>query len=194
MRTKGWEARLRAVDDAAMAFRVARQAATGIEHGWLRTVRIAVGVPVAELAGRMSVRPGELYRIECAEMRGVIRLRTLRKTAEALGCELVYGLAPKKETLTEMAAAIDAARAERRAETYARKLRKAKERRLDAAKQRWLIKEKEIREEYWKRRHEPMTASERRKLPKPPKGTPFWRVQIRKSLRQALREHGIRLR
>ena len=145
MRTKGWEARLRAVDDAAMAFRVARRTVAGIEQGWLRTVRLAVGVPVAEVAGRMGVRPGELYRIE-------------------------------------------------RAETYARKLRKAKERRLDAAKQRWLIKEKEIREEYWKRRHEPMTASERRKLPKPPKGTPFWRVQIRKSLRQALREHGIRLR
>lgn len=198
MRKKGWEERLREVDETAMAFRVARRAAINLHEGRLREVRLAVGVPAGEVAGRMKVGMSELYRIEYAERRGVIELQTLRKAAEALGCELVYGLTPKQGTLTEMAAAIEAARAEKRVKAYARKLMKAKEQRLNAAKRRWQRKERqhhlEAWREYWENWFQPIPALMRRQIPKPPAGTPFWREQMRKSLKKALRENGIRLR
>lgn len=201
MRIRGWEERLREVDETTMAFRVARRAAVGLmggRQGWLRTVRLAVGVPAAEVAGRMGVVPGELYRMECAERRGVIELQTLRKAAEALGCDLVYGLTPKQGTLTEKAGAIERARAEKRTDAYRKRLEKARVRRIEAAKERWLRKERETRTEawrmFWKDWYSPMPAILRRQIPKPPPTTPFWREQMRKALKRALREQGIRLR
>jgi predicted DNA-binding mobile mystery protein A len=201
MRTKEWEERLREVDEAAMAFRVARRAAINLQGngpGWLRTVRRAVGVPGSETAGRMGVVLSDLYRMEYAERRGVIQLQTLRRAAEALGCDLVYGLTPKQGTLTEMAAAIEAARAQKRVESSARKLQKAKKQRIEAAEKRWLRKERRLHlegwREYWKEWNQPMPASLRRQIPKPPEETPFWREAMRKSLRKVLRKKGIRLR
>lgn len=77
-----------------MSFIVARRAGAGVE-GWLKTVRLAVGTPVAEVAGRIGVAESGIYRWEQQERRGAIELKTLRRAAEALGCELVYGLAPR---------------------------------------------------------------------------------------------------
>jgi len=48
--------------------------------------------------------------MEYAEGRGVIELQTLRRAAEALGCDLVYGLSPREETLAAIAADTEAAR------------------------------------------------------------------------------------
>jgi transcriptional regulator with XRE-family HTH domain len=201
MRTKGWVERLREVDEAATAFRVARRVAIslpGSGQGWLRAVRLAVGVPAMEVAGRMGVVLSALYRMEYAERRGRIELQTLLKAADALGCDLVYGLAPKQGTLTEMAAAIESVKAQKRMEARARRLAKAREQRIDAAKKRWLIKERqqnlEVWRNFWKIWHEPMPAILRRQIPKPPPSLPFWREQMRKSLRKALRENGIRLK
>jgi len=70
------------------------------------------------------------------------------------GCELVYGLVAKEGTLKAMARAIEAGKAQKRTEAWARKLQKAKDQRRDAAKQRWRAHEKErlARQwrEYWK--------------------------------------------
>ncbi|MGD0938624.1 MAG: hypothetical protein ABR905_02850 [Terracidiphilus sp.] len=198
MRTKGWEERLREVDETAMAFRVARRASAGLQRDWLRAVRLAVGVPGMEVAGRMGVVLSALYRMECAERSGAIRLETLRRAAEALGCDLVYGLTPKQGTVTEMAAAIESARRQRRVEARALRLQKAKEERLEAAKKSWLSKERRNHEEWWrdlwKVWYGPIPAGLRRQMPKPPPTTPFWREQMRKSLRKALRANGIRLK
>ena len=129
MRTKGWEERLRELDEAGMALKVARRVGVGVDgngQGWLRTVRRAVGIPVAEAAGRMGMVESALFRMEYAEGRGVIELKTLRRAAEALGCELVYGLAPKAGTLAGMAAVIEAGRAQARVDAWARKLQDRK--------------------------------------------------------------------
>ena len=104
----------RKVDETLLAFRVARreaaEAATA-EGSWLRAVRQAVGVPVAVLAGRLGVCKYEIFRLEKAEQESRIVLGSLRRAAEALGCELVYALVPRQGSLEDLAAAERAERA-----------------------------------------------------------------------------------
>ena len=56
----------------------------------------------------------EVYRLEKAESESTITLRTLRRGAEALDCDLVYALTPRKGTLEELAAEQRAAREKER--------------------------------------------------------------------------------
>jgi predicted DNA-binding mobile mystery protein A len=72
---------------------------------WVRAVRQAVGMPALEFARRMGVQEREVYRMERAEEESRIELGSLRRAAEALDCELIYALTPRKGTLSEMAAA-----------------------------------------------------------------------------------------
>jgi predicted DNA-binding mobile mystery protein A len=71
---------------------------------WVRAVRQAVGMPASEFARRMGVRERKVYRMERAEAKSRIELGSLRRAAEALDCELIYALTPRKGTLAEMAA------------------------------------------------------------------------------------------
>jgi predicted DNA-binding mobile mystery protein A len=101
------------LDEILLAFRVARIAA-GEWRGWLRAVRQVVGIPVKEVARRLGVGEWEVYRLEKAESESRIALRTLRRAAEALDCDLVYALTPRKGTLEELAAGQRAAREKER--------------------------------------------------------------------------------
>ena len=200
MRAKGWEERLRELDEMAMALHVVRGAAInaqGKAKGWLRTVRQAVGIPALEAAARIGVAKREIFRAEYTEIRGVISLKTLRRAAEALGCELVYGLRPKEGTLTAMAEAIEAGRAQRRTEAWARKLQKERDQRREAAKQKWREHERERLAkqwaEYWKR-WERSTPIARRRMQEPGTEVKFWKVQMRKALKGAMRKQGVRVR
>ena len=136
---------------------------------------------MADAAGRIGVKEDEVFRMEHAERRGVIELQTLRRAAEALGCVLVYGLAPKEGTLKAMAVTIEAGRAQRRAEAWARKLEKAKEQRQAAE---W--------REYWRLWSSGLPLSVARQLPKPKAPLPFWRERMRKALKTVMRKEGIR--
>ena len=75
--------------------------------GWVRGVRQAVGMPVAEMARRMKVGTSEVYRLEVSEQEDSITLRKLRAAAEALGCELVYAVVPVKGTLEDLAEEVE---------------------------------------------------------------------------------------
>ncbi len=75
--------------------------------GWLRGVRRAVGMPVAELARRMKVGTSEVYRLEVAEQKDTITLGKLRAAAAALGCELVYAVVPARGTLEDLADGVE---------------------------------------------------------------------------------------
>ena len=196
MRKQGWEEQLRELNDAAMAFHAARGTAKNI-HGWLRTVRQLVGIPAAEAAERIGVTKGEIFRAEYTEGRGAIELQTLRRAAEALGCELVYGLVPKEGTLAAWAAGIESQREQRQAEGWARKLQKAKDQRLEAARLRWKAHEKERLAaqwlEYWKR-WERSSPIARQRIPKPGQEVKFWKHAIRKALVRVMRKEGMRVR
>src|ERR1035437_10863103 len=106
MRAEGWEEQLGELNDAAMAFHVARGAAKNV-HGWLRTVRILVGIPAVEAARQIGVVTREIFRRERAEARGLIKLQMLRRAAESLGCELVYRLVPKEGTVGSRGAGVE---------------------------------------------------------------------------------------
>jgi len=99
---------LTSLEEATMPFRMARKT-DAVEEGWLRAVRQAVGTPVEELARRQGVKRGEIFRLEKMERESRITLGALRRAAEAMDCELTYGLKPKRGTLSEMAAVRNAA-------------------------------------------------------------------------------------
>jgi predicted DNA-binding mobile mystery protein A len=65
------------------------------ESGWIKTLRKTLAMPVEQLSQRLGVNLARVYKIEKAEMEGAITMRTLRKVADALGCEVVYCMVPK---------------------------------------------------------------------------------------------------
>jgi transcriptional regulator with XRE-family HTH domain len=94
---------LELLDEATLPFRLSRKA--GEVDGWLRAVRLAVGITVEELACRQGVQQREIFRLERAERESRITLAALRRAAGAMDCELTYALTPRRGTLGEMAAA-----------------------------------------------------------------------------------------
>lgn len=77
--------------------------------GWLRTVRQALNMPQRELARRLGVTQPAVAALESREASGAITVDALARAADALGCDLVYALIPRRplqETLTEQAASV----------------------------------------------------------------------------------------
>ncbi len=50
----------------------------------------------AQLGERMGVSQPTVQKLEVSEAEGAIQLKTLRRAAEALNCELVYVLVPRE--------------------------------------------------------------------------------------------------
>ena len=70
-------------------------------RGWIRAVRNALGMSAADLAARLQVTAASVSDMERSEHDHRIRLDTLQRAAEAMGCELVYALIPRG-SLTEI--------------------------------------------------------------------------------------------
>ena len=68
--------------------------------GWIRAIREALGMSAAALGGQLGVTPGAVTRLEQSEAADRIQLDTLRRTADALGCDLVYLLVPRRPLTT----------------------------------------------------------------------------------------------
>jgi predicted DNA-binding mobile mystery protein A len=62
---------------------------------WIKSIRIALGMTLQDLADRMGTDKARISRIEKAEIEGDLRISTLKKVAEALEMEFVYGFLPK---------------------------------------------------------------------------------------------------
>lgn len=74
--------------------------------GWVRAIRVVLGMTATHLAGRLGVATSSVIRMETSEADETISLATLRRAAEALGCELHYALVPKQslaDTLNDRA-------------------------------------------------------------------------------------------
>lgn len=63
--------------------------------GWLRALRQAIGMTAAQLAARLSISQPSVGALERREADESITLDTLRRAADALGCDLVYALVPR---------------------------------------------------------------------------------------------------
>jgi hypothetical protein len=50
---------------------------------------------MAEIAGKMGVSESAVFEFEVIEGKGSIKLSTISRVAEAMGCKLVYGIVPK---------------------------------------------------------------------------------------------------
>lgn len=66
-------------------------------RGWIRAIRDALGMPAAELGRRMGVSQSTVVDIERNEEAGTVRLDTLHRAADALDCDLVYFLVPRRD-------------------------------------------------------------------------------------------------
>jgi predicted DNA-binding mobile mystery protein A len=71
-------------------------------RGWIRAVREALGMSAADLAARLQVTQPSVRDIERSESAHRIRLDTLERAAEAMGCTLVYALIPRGGSLAQI--------------------------------------------------------------------------------------------
>jgi predicted DNA-binding mobile mystery protein A len=70
-----------------------------LPNGWIRGIRLALGMSLQQLATRLSITKQSAQEIEQRERDGSISLKSLRETARALDMELVYGFVPKDGSL-----------------------------------------------------------------------------------------------
>ena len=71
-------------------------------RGWVRAVRDALGMTAEQLGERMGITQPSVNRLELSEAAGTIQLNTLRRAAEALGCEVVYALVPRRDSARDL--------------------------------------------------------------------------------------------
>jgi predicted DNA-binding mobile mystery protein A len=91
-------------------------------RGWLRAVRDALGVTTRQMARRLGIAQAAYVKAEANEATGAISLKQLRRIAEALDCELVYAIVPRRsliETVEERATQLARERVSRVAHTMA---------------------------------------------------------------------------
>jgi predicted DNA-binding mobile mystery protein A len=63
--------------------------------GWIRAVREALGMSMAQYAQRLNKASSNAFQIERAEVSGSITLSRLRKAADALKCDVAVVLVPR---------------------------------------------------------------------------------------------------
>src|SRR5579872_6350750 len=75
--------------------------------GWVRAIREALGMSSPQLAKRLRIKAAQSVEdMQKDEASGAITLQTLKRIADALNCELVYALVPRKslhDTLRDQA-------------------------------------------------------------------------------------------
>jgi len=64
--------------------------------GWIRAIREALGMTQRQLARRVGRKPQTILDLQAREAAQTIQLNTLREIAEAMDCELVYAVVPRK--------------------------------------------------------------------------------------------------
>jgi predicted DNA-binding mobile mystery protein A len=67
--------------------------------GWLKAIRVAIGMPSTYAARRLGITARSFREFEENEAAGTITLKTLRRAADAIDCELVYALVPRVGSL-----------------------------------------------------------------------------------------------
>lgn len=95
MKTNFSELKLRQLDAALDRWRNA-DLPPRPPSGWIKAIREGLGMTATHLAGRLGVTTSTVTRLETSEADDTISLGTLRRAAEALGCEVHYALVPKQ--------------------------------------------------------------------------------------------------
>jgi len=66
----------------------------GLSQGWIRTLREALGMTSTQLARRMGMSQPRVIQMEKNEQN--LKISTLEKAANAMGCKLLYVLVPQE--------------------------------------------------------------------------------------------------
>ena len=66
------------------------------QKSWLRAARQAQNLKGVDMAKRMGVSPARISMMEGDELRGAVTIKMMQKAAQALDCEFVYAVIPKK--------------------------------------------------------------------------------------------------
>jgi predicted DNA-binding mobile mystery protein A len=96
------EMRLRQLSKSLAAFEVARSNPRP-QLGWLRAIREALGLTLNQVGKNSRTTRQRIKSFEDAEKQDRITIASLRRVAEAMGCELVYAIVPKSWTIVELA-------------------------------------------------------------------------------------------
>lgn len=102
MKTEYRDLRLKQLATSLAAFEEAKRIARP-QRGWLRAVREALGLTLGQVGQTAHTAHQRIVTFEKAEENDRITLRSLRRVAEAMGCELVYAIVPKSGSIQELA-------------------------------------------------------------------------------------------
>lgn len=86
----------RALDRRFDALRPLVRAATVPRGGWVRALREALGMSAGELGARMGTSETAVLSMERSERDRRVRFDTLARAADALECDMVYVLVPRR--------------------------------------------------------------------------------------------------
>lgn len=70
--------------------------------GWLKAVRVSLGMSLEQLAGKLGITRQSAREIETREKEGNITLKNLREAANALDMQFIYGLVPKDGSIEDL--------------------------------------------------------------------------------------------
>jgi predicted DNA-binding mobile mystery protein A len=101
MKSEFRDLRIRQLERALTPF-LAAKTSPRPQRGWLRALREVSGITVREMASRLHKAPSLVAALEKSEAADRITLRSLRESADALGCQLVYALVPKSGNIQEL--------------------------------------------------------------------------------------------
>lgn len=85
--------------DSKMSAFVGVKQTTTPPTGWIKAIRLALGMSLKQLGNTLSISKQSVASIEKRERDGSITIKALRETAHALEMELVYGFVPKDGTI-----------------------------------------------------------------------------------------------
>jgi len=75
------------------------QKATAPPTGWVKAIRLALGMSSQQLGKKLSMTRQGVQDIENREKDGAVTIKSLREAANALDMELIYGFVPKDGSL-----------------------------------------------------------------------------------------------
>lgn len=119
--------------------------------GWLRSLRMGLGMRLGQVAQRLGVTKQHIGQMERREVEGTISLNSLRVAAHAMDMELYYVLLPKDGSLQALV--------DRRAEQLAREV-------VMRTHQSMTLEDQAVSAERLKQAIEEQTADLRREVPK----------------------------
>jgi predicted DNA-binding mobile mystery protein A len=101
MRNEFKSLRLKQLDRGLKPYRAARMIPRP-SKGWIRTIRLALGISSGELARRLGTSRQLPLQLEKGEAEDRITLKSLRAAANALDCDLVYAFVPRADSLQDL--------------------------------------------------------------------------------------------